>query len=769
LVKQLGYLGGVIAAPARDLVLVGGGHAHVQVIRRWMLKRPPDARLTVVLDRPEAVYSGMVPGFVAGDHAAHELAIDVVPLARRAGARVILAAARRIDAAAQRIELEGRPPIRWDVASLDVGSSVRGLDLPGARELALATRPIGDFVARLEARLRDVAGPEPRIAVVGGGAAGLELAFCLRARLRAAGREPRVCIVCDAPDVLPGAAVRVVRRARREAARRGIEIACDVRVVAVEKGAVVLAGAGERVECDLAVLATGAAPPALVTESPLPRDAAGFVRVRETLQVVEHDDLFAAGDCAALEGAAWMPKAGVYAVREGPILDANLRARLSGRPLRRYRPQRDFLALLNLGEREALGFKWGRAVAGPAVWRQKDRIDRRFVARFRVLAEDGSDAPGFPAPEALGRQPMACGGCAGKLAAPSLTRALSRLPPAPPDDSVVLGLARPDDAALVRLPTGGVLLASVDAFRAFADDPWLVGRVAAVNAASDVFAKGGRPRHALALVTVPDEDARQGEETLYQVLAGVRAGLDALGISLVGGHTVQGGELAVGLAITGELGSAERVLSLAGARPGEVLVLSKPLGTGVVLAADHQGRARGAWVAAAHASMQRANAEAARLAGEFGASACTDVSGFGLAGHLAGLLRASGVSARIAASQLPAIDGALALFARGIRSTYHAQNAGLRSDLALAGVAEDSPALALCFDPQTSGGLLFALPAARAEAALRALREAGDERAAVIGEILPASGALIQVALNFRTFSPQENGSKVQPDSSRER
>ena len=148
---------------------------------------------------------------------------------------------------------------------------------------------------------------------------------------------------------------------------------------------------------------------------------------------------------------------------------------------------------------------------------------------------------------------MQCGGCAAKVGPDPLARALSRLPASPPDPSVVLGLAAPDDAAAIRLDSGATLLATVDGFRAFADDPWLVGRVAAMNAVSDIYAKGGRPRHALAIVTVPDGPVRGTEETLFQVLAGIRASLDPLGVSLVGGHSTLGAELFVGLSITGDL------------------------------------------------------------------------------------------------------------------------------------------------------------------------------------------------------------------------
>jgi selenide,water dikinase len=741
----------VIPRPAAELVLVGAGHAHVQVLRRWLRRPLPGVRLSVVLDRPEALYSGMVPGCVAGDYRPHQLEIDGVPLARRAGARVLLARAVGVDPLARRIALEGRPPVAYDVASLDVGSRVRGLELPGVREHALATRPIRRFVdelaERLDAARERAAGGVLEVAVVGGGAAGFEPACGLEARLRRERVPACVHLVSDAPQLLPGASGRLARIARREAQRRGIRVLEGARVVEVEPHRIRFADDREPLACQLTVWATGAAAPALAA-APLPLDERGFVRVRSTLQVMGCDDLFAAGDCASLDAHPGLPKAGVYAVRQGPVLDANLRARLAGRRLRRYRPQRDFLTLLNLGDRRALGGKWGLAWSGAAVWRLKDRIDRRFVRRFQLLAPDGSPAPDFPAPPPA-RPPMACGGCAAKLDAPSLERALARLAPAPPDASVQWGLERADDAALVGLPGGERLLASLDGFRAFADDPWLVGRVAAVNAVSDVLAKGGRPRHALALVTLPEEQAAAGVggETLAQVLAGVRASLDPLGVSLVGGHTATGPELFVALSVTGDLEAGARPLPLAGAQPGQRLLLSKALGTGVVLAADALGLARGAWLQDALRSMLRPNLAAAQVARRHGASAGTDVSGFGLAGHLAALLRAGGVAARLRRDALPALPGARALLARGLRSSAHARNAQLRDVLDPGVCGGPDASLELLFDPQTSGGLLFALPADRADAALAELRAGGDAAAACIGEVSPPrpGGALLGV------------------------
>ena len=357
--------------PPTHVVLIGGGHTHVQVLHRWITAPPPRIRLTLVVDRARAAYSGMVPGFAAGDYLPHELEIDAARLARRAGAHVVLARATAIDPDARTIGLDGRPPVSYDVASLDVGATVRGLDLPGVREHAVPTRPIREWVDRLASL------PAPRrIAVVGGGAAGVELGFTLHARFR----DAHVTVLSDG-EILPGDSSRAARRVRREAERRGIAIQTFARVLGVGPGGVHLAS--EHVAADLVVWATGAAPWPWLAASPLPRDDAGFVRVDPTLRVVGHDRLFAAGDCATIDGAPWVRKAGVYAVREGPILEANLRAAVTGAPPVAYRPQRRFLSLLHLGDRTALASKWGLVAVGGWVWRWKHTVDLRFVRRFR--------------------------------------------------------------------------------------------------------------------------------------------------------------------------------------------------------------------------------------------------------------------------------------------------------------------------------------------------------------------------------------------------
>lgn len=368
------------------LVLVGGGHAHVRVLRAFA-EDPPPARLTVVVDRPVAVYSGMVPGFVAGQYAKEDLEIDVAPLAAAAGAEMVVSACEGVDAEARRLELADGSSVGYDLASFDIGSTVMGLDLPGVREHALPTRPIGTFVERIgeverAARERPPSLPF-RVVVVGGGAGGLEVAFTLRQRLLDAGVSVlRVTIVHGGDEILSGYEGGIVRRLRRAAAERGIQILAGTKVTAAGDEALEL-DAGSPLPYDALLWVTGATAHGVLRRSGLPVEERGFAWIRPTLQVRDHDELFAAGDCATLEEHPRTPKAGVYAVRQGPVLEENLRRALDGRELREYEPQSEFLTLLNLGDGTAAGVKWGISFEGRWVMRLKDWIDRRFVGRFR--------------------------------------------------------------------------------------------------------------------------------------------------------------------------------------------------------------------------------------------------------------------------------------------------------------------------------------------------------------------------------------------------
>jgi selenide,water dikinase len=383
-------------AGVRDLVLVGGGHAHALLLAAFAARPLCDARLTLVSESPEAIYSGMLPGFVAGQYRADEITIDLPRLAASAGARFVEAKALALSAAARTIETADGGLLPYDVASLDVGATVAGLTIPGVTQFALATRPVAALVRALPALLaRPAAAPDSFAAiVVGGGAGGIELACALRARLRAEGsRHARVSILEGSPRLLPGRPRAVADAVARRCRALGIAVETGRHVLAVEEGHLQLDD-GARVAFDLALWCTGAAPLALLRACSLPLDARGFLRIRSTLQVVGHDALFAVGDVASLEPWPQMPKAGVYAVRAAPILERNLRALLRGLPLREFRPQRDFLTLLNLGEGRALGFKWGGSVEGRLIFRLKDRIDRRFVARFRADTRDRAGGPG---------------------------------------------------------------------------------------------------------------------------------------------------------------------------------------------------------------------------------------------------------------------------------------------------------------------------------------------------------------------------------------
>jgi len=719
-----------------ELVLVGGGHSHVEVLRQFALRPASDIRVTLISRDMETPYSGMLPGFVAGNYTHDEAHIDLRPLAQATGVRLYHAEALGLDLAAKQIVCAGRPPVDFDVVSLDIGSRPNWHGIVGAPEHTLPIKPVDGFVRgwqAIEDRLRNHGG-EFRIVVVGGGAGGTEICLALQHRVTSARSGARVAfaIVTETSELLPTHGAGVRERLMRVVRERGIDLHLGRRVARVASG-MLHCESDETVPFDAAIWVTNAAAAEWLSKSGLATDERGFIAVNERLQSLSHPFVFAAGDVAALAGYR-LAKSGVFAVREGPPLARNLRSACRGESLGRYRPQRHHLALISTGDKYAIASRGSWSAEGAWLWRLKNHIDRRWMRMYQDLDSMAMK----PARNGAAMAEMRCGGCGAKIGSELLARVLRRVQP-PTRDDVLIGLDRADDAAVVTVSGNQLLVQSVDFFRAFIDDPYLFGRIAANHCLGDLYAMGATPQTALAIVTLPHGPETKLEADLTQLLTGATQTLTEAGAVLVGGHTGEGAELAFGLTVNGAA-TPGRLWRKSGLRAGDALVLTKPLGTGTLFAADMRGKARGRWIDAALATMLTSNKTAAETLQRHGATACTDVTGFGLMGHLLEMLRASEVDAELSPTAVPALDGALELLGRGIASSLAPQNLTLSANVDSTGIAAGDARLQLLYDPQTAGGLLASVPAEAVDACIAALRSNGAARAACIGNIVPRRG-----------------------------
>jgi selenide,water dikinase len=717
----------------RDLVLIGGGHTHALVLKMWGMRPLPGTRLTLIDPAPTTAYTGMLPGFVAGHYSRDDLDIDLVRLARFAGARIIVAPVTGLDPDTQRLEIEGRAPIRYDIASLDIGATGRVPDIPGFADHVATAKPLADFADRWTEFTEGLkAGTAtPKVAVIGAGAAGAELALAADHRLKSLGHNPEITLIeardAIAPE-LAGAARRLLVRALEKA---GIATRTRATVKAVSADGLCLVD-GE-IEAEFVIGAAGVEPWPWVKGTGLALED-GWVRVDQSLRSISHPTLFAAGDCAHLDMTP-RPKAGVFAVRAAPVLAENLRDVLQARrPGKRFKPQRDYLKLISTGSRAAIAEKHGLAIAAPALWTLKDRIDGAFMERLSALE--------LMAPERVGgamadgvqaltekAQPL-CGGCGSKTGRAALDEGLKTLT-APRNPDIMTGAG--DDAAILKAGRQQQVL-TTDHVRAFVDDPGLFARIAAVHALGDVWASGARPQAALATLILPPLSDTLQSAMVAEIIAAAQSVFTKAGADIVGGHTSTGGELSLGFTVTG---TTKNAIGQGGAQPGDYLVLTKPIGTGVILAAEMQLKARGRDAAACWNAMARPQDRAASLLAPV-ATAMTDVTGFGLAGHLSTLLGEAGAELRL--DDIPLLDGALSLAEAGVRSTlFNANQLGADRLDAPRGALTD-----LLVDPQTAGGLLASIPERKLETLFAAF-ETAAEPIWTVGRVLARDDAAAQI------------------------
>ncbi len=729
----------------RDLVLVGGGHSHITVLKRFGMNPMPGVQLTLVCRDVHTPYSGMLPGLIAGHYSYDEAHIDLRKLSTFARARFIHDEVISLDPLRQELRFRNRPAIPYDLLSLNIGSTPGMQDVPGAAKHAVPVKPISEFLPRWQAlleRVQSTAG-SPRIAVVGAGAGGVELTLAIQYRLRSRfaslgkSTAPEMHLFGAEACILPTHSAGVRGRFGRILADRGVTVHRNSVVTEVTADGVTTSD-GWQGTFDEVVWVTNASAADWLSRSGLAVNGRGFVRVDESLRSISCPNVYAAGDVATVEAHS-REKAGVFAVRQGRPLEKNLRLALSGRATRPFRPQRRFLSLISTGDRYAVASRGRWSLEGGWVWTWKDWIDRRFMGKFQELPAmtetDSKDEPaaavdGSPG---LAERDMRCRGCASKIGATTLTGALAAIEPFWRED-VPAGLSTRDDAAIIEVPDGRSLVQSVDFFPAIVDDPYLFGQIAANHALSDIFAMGATPQSALAIAGIPFATARKSEDLLRQMLLGANETFLAAHTNLAGGHTSECPELALGFVINGltEKGAA---LRKGGLHPDDALILTKPLGTGVIFAAEMRLAAKGRWIDSAIESMLQSSQRAAEILRAHGATACTDVTGFGLAGHLVEMLEASQAGAVIDLATLPVLPGATECIDAGIRSSLFPENLQVWHRVGNGAELPEHSAFALLFDPQTAGGLLAGIPQERVESCLTALREAGYGSASTVGTV----------------------------------
>jgi selenide,water dikinase len=357
------------------VLLAGGGHSHVEVLRGFATAPLTGASVTVVDPRPRVLYSAMVPGIVAGHYLAAEATIDVRDLARRAGAHYVQDAVSALDLEGREATLASGVTLPFDLIALDVGS-VPSLAAPESAHV-VATRPFAPLLDAWHRWQAEAArGELASVAVIGGGAAAIELLLAMQFATRDVAPSLRYRIVSDRLVMSPV----LERRLLPLLHRRGVDLLVGERAREVREGTIEL-GNGASAAADRIVVATSASAPGWLAAAGLACDDRGFVAVDATLRSLSHPFVLASGDCAALTHAP-RPKAGVFAVRAAPVLARNLRALVGGRSLRRYVPQSRWLLLMTIGERRAIATRGSLALCGAWAWRWKDRIDRGFIRRF---------------------------------------------------------------------------------------------------------------------------------------------------------------------------------------------------------------------------------------------------------------------------------------------------------------------------------------------------------------------------------------------------
>ena len=743
----------------KHLVLIGGGHSHLAVLKR--LGMDPLSGLTVTVITAEVVipYSGSLPNYISGHSTIDEMHLDLRPLAQFAGARLIEQAVTSIDFENRSISLANRPVMDFDFISINIGSRPDITKIAGASANAIPVKPLNYFIKRwdsiLPMAIKKIEGSTKcNFVIIGGGPASVELAFAIHKRLTTELKSKKnlqellcISLITAEPRLLARHNLKASRIAHTELEKHGVKIVVCQRIKNIEKSRVT-STAGKNYHSDVCIVATGANVQAWPNKDGLKCDPSGFIEVNNFLQSVSHPHVFASGDAASIVSTD-LPKSGVYAVRQGKPLAENIYRYITGRKLRAYKPQQHALALLSMSNKEAIATRGPLALTNKGAWVLKNYIDRKFLEKYTKLPEMKTElnlSVGMLSKteaKELKNHAMRCAGCGAKVDGNILSSVLSNLPITPKPEIINSGI---EDASIISLENNQKLIQSIDQISSFINDPWLFARIATNHCLSDIYAMGAKPHSVLASVGLPMASPSMTKRMLNEIMQGCVEALEANGVTLVGGHTAETSEMQIGLAVNG-FASGEALMKKGGMGSGDQLIITKPIGSGTLLAADMRSQAKHVWIKAALNEMLTSNLAASEIFSSMNATSCTDITGFGLAGHLVEMIEASETDVEIYLDRIPVLNGAFECIENGIFSSLHNSNKASEIAITNRDAFKNDKSYELLFDPQTAGGLLATVPNTRINETLKLINEAGHLEAQIIGRVVNESSSLPSIKL----------------------
>ena len=673
----------------KQLVLIGGGHANVQVLKKLCMNNIKGLHTILISEHFEAIYSGMTPGFIHEDFSREEISIDLQRLCFNAGATFIKDKVIKLDTNHKELHLQNFPTVNYDLLSINTGSisNTKKINIENSSK-CFFVKPISSLVKNLNQIDQIVKNNKNKIVIIGGGVASYELAFSLKRRYESL-----------AEFTILGKKILKEKNLNKKTKNdlKGIAENLNIKVyqgevISISEKYLTLNN-GEKIDCDLSLISTGASIESWLLESNLSKDEKGFIKVNDNLLSIYDKNIFVTGDACSIENKP-KPKSGVMAVRQGETLKENIFLKLTGKNLIKFKPQKNWLYLIGTYKNYALLNYFILSFHSRWCWVLKVWIDRNFINNFKFINNLRMTKRNFEL-ENFKNTLMYCQGCGSKVSKSTLINYIKKN-----SDNIYL-----KDSSIVNNKSLQILQ-TIDHIKLFSSlNPFDFGKISFLHSQNDILAAGGEVKSLSVSLGVPFSENSVEKFYLEYFMAGIKFEADKNDCVISSGHSYQSQEAGITLTLNGEI---ESNVSKNSAKVGDLIYLSKPLGTGYLLAAyfNNSEMLSGYDFEKILNNLKKGNFFAANSARDSGSQTMTDVSGFGLSSHLIDICSSSNLSAELLLTPDILINSNIDLLrifqSTGFKNNHNSSRKNIK-------ISENHPLKNILFDPQTNGPMLIAI------------------------------------------------------------